>query len=615
MVSVIVRLPRGGARLLALGFALVTLLWLGAPAAHAHTFLVGSNPADGQVLDAAPSVLRLDFSESVVLGATRVSLTDGHGATVMPTSITLASGGDGGDGGGTEHPVQVAVALPQLPRGTYRVAWKTLSADDMHQARGVLAFGVGEKVGASGAVDEAPGLGEAATRWVMWSCLAGLLGPLVVAALAGGTLRGPRLARLVRLSRLAGALLVATAVVLPAAQLRSVGEAWQAAHDVGIGGAWLLRVAGAVLALTLGARGVRQLAQQGLRPTLRRYPVEASLLTAGLLVVPVVTGVRGHIWSSSHVLVVADVVHMVTGATWVGAVVALAVVHAGGGALRPVVPARAFALLSVTCVAGAVATGFLLAGHGVATTTALLHARYGVTVLVKGALIGAVLLLALRNHRQGRGDGVVGASGRRWVAAEATLLVGVLAAAGVLAATSPANSPQWTPGPSVSRSAAMHADDLLVQVSIGPNTVGPAYANVSVLQTRRPAPAAVHNVRLTLRRNGSPPVTGVAEPQSDGTWALPVKVPEAGTWGLTVEVQRTGLPVAMAHGTWVVAGGVHGPAGSGLSSLTTPAAALVVLVWLGLLLSLRRAPVAPRGVGAPRASFASPDPDPVNSTT
>ncbi|HEX3003701.1 MAG TPA: copper resistance protein CopC [Angustibacter sp.] len=595
----ILRLPRWPARLLALGFAVVALLWLGAPAAHAHTFLVGSNPADGQVLDVAPTVLRLDFSESVVLGATQVSLTDGHGATVSPTSVTLASGGDGGD---TEQPVQLAVALPDLPRGTYRVAWKTLSADDMHQASGVLAFGVGEKVGAAGAVDEAPGVGEAVTRWVMWSCLAGLLGPLVVAALAGGTLRGPRRSRLVRLARGSGVALVAAAVVLPAAQLRSVGEAWQAARAPGIGGAWALRVVGAGIALALVGRGVQQLAERGPRSTLRRYPAESAVLAAGLLVVPVVTGVRGHIWSTSHLLVAADVLHMVAGATWVGAVAALAIVHAGRRGLRPVVPARAFALLSVTCVAVAVATGFLLAGHGVATTTALLHARYGVTVLVKGALIGAVLLLALRNHRQGRGDGVVGASGRRWVAAEAALLVSVLAAAGALAATSPANSPQWTPGPSATRSLAMHADDLLVQVSIGPNAVGPAYANVSVLQTRRPAPAAVHTVRLTLRRNGSTPVTGVAEPQPDGTWALPLQVPESGAWGLTVEAQRTGLPVAMARGTWVVAGGVHGPDGAGLSSLTTPAAALVVLGWLALLAFLRRSP-APQGGGTTHHSL------------
>ena len=71
----------------------MALLWLGAPAAHAHTFLVGSNPADGQVLDAAPSVLRLDFSESVVLGATQVTITDGHGgARGCRRPITLASG-------------------------------------------------------------------------------------------------------------------------------------------------------------------------------------------------------------------------------------------------------------------------------------------------------------------------------------------------------------------------------------------------------------------------------------------------------------------------------------------------------------------------------------------
>ncbi|MGN6299563.1 MAG: copper resistance CopC/CopD family protein [Angustibacter sp.] len=577
--------PRWAARSATLAIALVALLWLGAPAAQAHTFLVGSNPADGQVLDAAPALLRLDFSESVVLGATQVTLTDGHGQRVVPTSITLAPGGDGSD---TEQPVQVAVALPELPRGTYRVAWKTLSADDMHQASGVLAFGVGEQVGAAGTVDEAPGTGEAVTRWVMWSCLAGLLGPLAVAGLAGGTVRGPRLTRLVRVARASAAVLVVATVVLPAAQLRSVRQAGRAALDPAIGGAWALRVVGAVVALLLITRAVRRVAERGLRSTLDRFPVEAALLVAALLVVPVVSGVRGHIWTSSHALVVADVLHVVAGAMWVGAVVTLAVVHAGARGLRPVVPARRFALLSVSCLAVALASGFLLAGHGVATTTALVHARYGVTVVVKAALIGVVLLLALRNHRQGRGDGVVGASGRRWVAAEAVLLVGVLGTAGVLAATSPANSPQWTPGPAPSRSVAMRADDLLVQVAIGPNAVGPSYANVTVLQTRRPAPAPVRSVQLTLRRNGSAPVSGIATAQPDGTWALPLTLSEPGTWHLTVESQRPGLPEATARSTWVVAGGVHGPDGVDLSSLTTPAAAAVAAAWLALIVLLLR---------------------------
>lgn len=582
-MKVATRPRRGRGRALALVIAVAAaLLLLPAQPAEAHAFLVGSNPADGQLLQAAPSVLRLDFSESVVLGVTGIDVIDAHGNRYAATKIALLPRSTES---GTEQPVSVSVTLPPLERGTYRVAWKTLSNDDLHQASGVLAFGIGEPVRAAGSVAEAPAAAEVAVRWLLWASLAGVLGPLCFAALARGSLTGRRLDRLVALARWSAVAQLVVTVVFPVAQLRSARQAWLAAQSPAVGATWGVRSLGALAALLLAPAAVRAVARTSVGSAVRQGPMAALALAVGVLAIPVTTAVRGHIWPTSHALVAVDVVHMVAAATWVGAVASLAAAHFGRVGGRPLVRAKDFALLSGSCLAAAAVTGLLLAGHGVATTTALLRADYGRALVVKSALLAVVLVIAALNHRRGRADRVVGLGGRRLVITEAVLLLAVVAVGGTLAATSPANSPQWTPAPSPSRSVTMYAGDLLIGVSIGPNVTGPAYADISVLQTRRPTPGPVRQVRLTLHRNGFGPVTGSATLQPNGRWSLPLEVPESGRWDLTVAADRMGLPTAEATSAWMVGGGVHGPPGTATSRFTWPLAGLVALAWLLALLA------------------------------
>ncbi len=143
-------------RLLTVGLAGLALSALGlltAPAASAHAFLVTSNPGDGAVVRTAPSVLRLDFSESVVLGATRIELTDSSGRVVQPTSLRIEQGQD------TEEPSHVLATLPALRRSAYRVSWQTLSSDDLHRTSGLFVFGVGTAVHAAPFVEPLPPAG------------------------------------------------------------------------------------------------------------------------------------------------------------------------------------------------------------------------------------------------------------------------------------------------------------------------------------------------------------------------------------------------------------------------------------------------------------------------
>src|SRR3954447_16806026 len=144
---------RASSRAVLLLVAVAGLLLL-APAqqAQAHSFLTSSNPADGQTVAQAPRQLQLSFSELVVVRSTTVELTDATGQHLAVSGIRLAApdgGGAAADARGaadTEDLVQLVADLPPLQQGSYRVHWRTLSADDLHRTEGVLAFGVGVAV-------------------------------------------------------------------------------------------------------------------------------------------------------------------------------------------------------------------------------------------------------------------------------------------------------------------------------------------------------------------------------------------------------------------------------------------------------------------------------------
>src|SRR4051812_30716919 len=87
------------------------LLW-------AHASLVSSDPAAKSLLHAAPTRIRLVFSEALEPTLGRISLVGSDGAT-----IKLAATGD-------PHDVNALIApVGTLANGAYRVEWRVVSAD------------------------------------------------------------------------------------------------------------------------------------------------------------------------------------------------------------------------------------------------------------------------------------------------------------------------------------------------------------------------------------------------------------------------------------------------------------------------------------------------------
>jgi len=183
---------------LVVGIALAGLVSVvAAPPASAHAELTRSTPADGATLRVAPGELVLSFSESVERHATHVRLTDGHGREVAPGALRFVKT----SGAGMETSSAAIISLPPLAPDVYRVAWRTLSSDDLHSTDGVFVFGLQRAVGAQAAVprDPPPGSAEVALRWLTllsMACAFGagaLLSLMDDRAAAGATVRAVRL--------------------------------------------------------------------------------------------------------------------------------------------------------------------------------------------------------------------------------------------------------------------------------------------------------------------------------------------------------------------------------------------------------------------------------------
>ncbi|MHB1491163.1 MAG: copper resistance CopC family protein, partial [Cellulomonas sp.] len=553
------RRPRRRAvRRVALLLTTAALLALAGPAplAQAHAFLAGSNPADGQVLDAAPHELHLQFSESVVLGATQIDIVDSHGRHYAPGDLSVV-----GDGADTEAPVEIVGTLPALDSGAYRVSWETLSSDDLHRTSGVLVFGIGETVTAGGLVEPSPRPLEAGLRWVMFLGLSGALGGALASRLLGAA-RAPVAAsppavrdarRATRVSLGGAATGVMASVVLLADQLSAVagpGDLLRGSYGL----RWGLREVGLLLLVAAAAT----------RLTTRAPSGRGWLLATGAALALVGNALLGHSGAgatTSITRVLASAAHLGAAATWAGCLVVLAVVllpHArpgsrGGRRARTVL--RLFGPPAAACVGVMVVTGVYLASEVIGSVDAALFTVYGRTLLLKLALACVAGILALVNtfrlHRSRPRR-----TPRATVAAEALAAVGVLALAAVLTSAQPAMEPELVR--STVAATDSHLDrvvaDLQESVAIQPNLPGPNVLLVDLYNTRRPAPAPVRSVEIVLTPVGGTPQTFVAEALVDDQWSIHADLAAPGRLAVEVIVHRAGLDDTSAVYSWVVGG-------------------------------------------------------------
>ena len=589
---------------------------VGPAPAQAHAYLARSAPADGAVLDRAPEMLSLSFTERVELSAARITLVDGDGRHWSVTGLALR-GSDGAsvtEEADTEEPVTLVAGLPALPPNTYHVSWRTLSSDDLHNTSGTLVFGVGRQVTAAGTAGPVgPGPRETIARALGLLGLAVLLGGAGLVLLHAGAARhrpDPAGAvvrrRLLTVSGYAGALALLAAPLQLAIQLSGAGRS-RLLIDQLTSGRWLLRELGVAVLLaavlraayrsrsavvepadvhhngTAAGASVHPLPSSAAGPTTANGPATTARRTAtipatvavgaaGALAAAVGTALLGHPMGGPLRTALVGGVHVLAAAGWAGGVLATAL------ALLPLVRRvpdraeqvrallRAFAALAVGCLTLLLLTGLLLTGAQVVTVDALLGSPYGLLLLAKVVAAGAAGVLGLRTARRLRRADLP----RRGLLVEAGLLAVALGLAGALAAAGPGRGPAFPVAdatravPQVSGQAA----DLVDTVAVRPNRPGRNVVSVTVGDTRRPAPGPVTGVSLLLTGpNGERAVHPVTR-TADG-WVVTVDdFRTSGEWRVGVTVLRDGLPPVSDSHPWLVPAGE--PAGGAVRVSAAP---------------------------------------------
>ncbi|MEO6122978.1 MAG: copper resistance protein CopC, partial [Ilumatobacteraceae bacterium] len=390
--------PHRMRRLLLVGLlAIVSVLGFSVSPALAHAELLSTDPPAGSVLDAAPDVVTLTFSEPIVISLGAVRLFDGRGNSI--------------DIGAAEHPggtsAQVQVDIPSLTNGSYVVDWRVVS-DDGHPIHSAFTFQVGstsnlqagilDQIIGSDHTGRPAGIGLAISRGVVIAAMAVVFGGLVV--IAFGIVDPSRRIRIALIaSSIAGMVfgLIQLPLEVGYATGRSLsvlfdGDAWRTAGDSRIGTGWVVR------ALIIGMAGL------GLTFTVARrsamwWKVATVIAT---LAVGVASAYGGHGAAGRWVPVAigATALHVGGMAVWLGGLVML-LLGLGTAGISGV---RRFSNLALAMIGVVIVSGVVQSFRQLGSWTALTSTSYGTLLIWKVALVMLLLAVASLSRKlvQGR---------------------------------------------------------------------------------------------------------------------------------------------------------------------------------------------------------------------
>jgi copper transport protein len=538
--------------------------------AGAHAQLESTDPVQGSVVLVAPTQVVLHFGEPVEIdfGSLRVLGPDGRRV----------------DGGGTHHPDgdshAVAISLPaHLPRGTYVVAWRVISADS-HPVHGAFVFSVGTASGAARASAEATALADQSGSttvgvlyWLIrFAAFAGLLflvGLAVAVMLAwrpGGG--GRRVGRVLWSSWwvLAAATVLGIAIqgvyaaALPLTDIVRPSLADAVVHTR-FGRIELLRLVllVAFVPVLLGIQG-----RLGRGPRRWAWVIPAgAVLGLGLLSTP---GLAGHASTGDQPALglALDVTHLAAAAVWLGGLALLATFLLGrpdeadrpedAAAVTRTVSACAFAAVVVV-----VATGTVQSIRQVGSLYALVHTTYGRTLVVKILLvIGLIGVGALSRRIVHGGWGVrlrvrrpvpkVGGAApgpvrsgrlRRSVLAEIGIALAVLAVTALLVNAVPAKQAAALPFSTSFTTLGVQVNAIVDPARVGTGNQVHIYV-LSSIGTPKAIPELDATLSLPAQDLGplDIPLT-IGGPGH--YYATDVDIPVAGTWTLTITVRTDAI--------------------------------------------------------------------------
>ena len=157
-----------------IGLAVVLIALAAAPSAFAHAILQESKPANGEIVRQSPPTVSLRFNEAVETAFGSIRVYNCGGARV--------------DSGKIARPDDRSVSIKldrKLPRGTYTVTWRVISAD-AHPVAGAFVFQV-EAADPSGSCAQVFGKGTPGEVTALFKFARALDFALVLLVLGGAT--------------------------------------------------------------------------------------------------------------------------------------------------------------------------------------------------------------------------------------------------------------------------------------------------------------------------------------------------------------------------------------------------------------------------------------------
>ncbi len=509
-------------------------LALGAPAssASAHAQYVRSQPAENTVVAQMPIEVLIWFTEAIEIQYSEMQVVNASGTRVDNADTHLHF-----------DPTNPGITIqPNLPPGTYTVAWRMLSAVDGHRTAGTFAFSVGQLPSSEPPPETAvafqargsapPRWLTVSNRWIAFVAMAAIIGAVAFPALvlpvglsaikessaAKGRIIG-RTAALIKTTMwcaLAG-LAVTTALSLWLQSWSATGDVVSPAgiRDVWtntrFGEIWTLRAGAIVAILLLGAMAFSRLPQLLAKRDWR----DSSWIALGLcaLALPLTTSLNSHAAagrSLTELRVFVDWLHLAAGGLWIGGLLQLVLVSS---AILPLTDRRAtflasviprFSQIALGTVAVIVTTGVIQWWQELRGVFNVFDSDYGYILFVKVMLLMPLLLLAAFNLLVVRPrflsfmfQGVKGASSRvlswerrfRWaVAAEVMLALVILGVTAILTETStPTRGTAASTNGSTNTAASptpssfaqsVKADDLDISLDVYPGKAGPNDLNI-----------------------------------------------------------------------------------------------------------------------------------------
>lgn len=511
----------GALAILVVAFALVGP-W--ARPAAAHATLLETTPSNDEVIERAPTEVRLRFDEGVDTFDGSIRVFDSAGDRV-----------DGGRVRQMEDGAVVVATVDASRQGTYTAAWRVVGSDG-HERSGSFVFHLGTRTGAADIAEGTDPLVAALDYAARWGALAGGLIAVGAAVLAGAAQRElaavSRLRTLAVFAASAGAAAVAVLLVTQAASATGrslpggLSVTWDLASGTRTGTLTLARLVALAVAASLA----------WVRPVWRRAPWATAI--AGVVSFAA-TSASGHAWIAERrsMAVVADFAHLGAVAVWVGGLVAVAAVY-GVVEDRPRLLRRfsAAALLAAAVVA---ASGTVSGYEQVGSLGALTGTGYGRLLLAKIAGFAGLVGLGWVNRYRllSALERSAGALVRN-VRAEIGIAAAVLAVTAALIGQAPARVTYSQP-----YAATESVADLTVQINVSPARTGANTIHLYFFDATGVAAEQVDAVEVTAATGTIPPRRVTVTPVTPSHVSLyDAALTAPGTWRLDVTVVRAGAP-------------------------------------------------------------------------